>query len=69
MHEVVAGERRVDGRTYARSLDDIARKGFGIGVIDIRVRAIDLPTNVSASVYERMESERLKIAQEHRSQR
>lgn len=67
MHEVVAGEREELMDELTRSLDDIARKEFGIGVIDIRVRAIDLPTNVSASVYERMESERLKIAQEHRS--
>ncbi|MBK8970307.1 MAG: protease modulator HflC [Hahellaceae bacterium] len=67
MHEVVAGEREELMDELTRNLNDIARKEFGIAIIDIRVRAIDLPTNVSVSVYERMESERLKIAQEHRS--
>ena len=67
MHEVVAGEREELMGELTSSLDAIARQEFGIEIIDIRVRAIDLPANVSASVYERMESERLKIAQEHRS--
>lgn len=67
MHEVVAGEREELMDELTANLDEIAREEFGIKIIDIRVRAIDLPANVSASVYERMESERLKIAQEHRS--
>ncbi len=67
MHEVVAGEREELMDELTANLDRIAQDEFGIAIIDIRVRAIDLPTNVSASVYERMESERLKIAQEHRS--
>lgn len=67
MHEVVAGEREELMEELTKSLDRIARQEFGIEINDIRVRAIDLPTQVSNSVYERMESERLKIAQEHRS--
>lgn len=67
MHEVVAGEREELMEELTKSLDRIARVEFGIEINDIRVRAIDLPTQVSNSVYERMESERLKIAQEHRS--
>ena len=67
MHEVVAGEREELMEELTKSLDRIAREEFGIEINDIRVRAIDLPTQVSNSVYERMESERLKIAQEHRS--
>ena len=67
MHEVVAGEREELMEELTSNLDRIARQEFGIEINDIRVRAIDLPTKVSDSVYERMESERLKIAQEHRS--
>lgn len=67
MHEVVAGEREEIMDELTRNLDRIAREEFGIEIIDIRVRAVELPTNVSNSVYERMQSERLKIAQEHRS--
>ncbi|AZZ90806.1 protease modulator HflC [Hahella sp. KA22] len=68
MHEVVAGEREELMEELTKSLDQIARTEFGIEINDIRVRAIELPTRVSDSVYERMESERLKIAQQHRSQ-
>ncbi|ABC32049.1 HflC protein [Hahella chejuensis KCTC 2396] len=68
MHEVVAGEREELMEELTKSLDQIARAEFGIEINDIRVRAIELPTRVSDSVYERMESERLKIAQQHRSQ-
>ncbi len=67
MHEVVAGEREELMEELKEELDLLTRKEFGIEINDIRVRAIDLPTKVSDSVYERMESERLKIAQEHRS--
>ncbi|WP_020407583.1 protease modulator HflC [Hahella ganghwensis] len=67
MHEVVAGEREELMEELKEELDFLTRKEFGIEINDIRVRAIDLPTKVSDSVYERMESERLKIAQEHRS--
>ncbi len=67
MHEVVAGEREELMEELKEELDILTREEFGIEINDIRVRAIDLPTKVSDSVYERMESERLKIAQEHRS--
>ena len=67
MHEVVAGEREELMEELKEELDLLTREEFGIEINDIRVRAIDLPTKVSDSVYERMESERLKIAQEHRS--
>jgi membrane protease subunit HflC len=37
-------------------------------VIDVRVKQIDLPPDVSESVYQRMNAEREKEAREHRSQ-
>lgn len=41
---------------------------FGIDVIDIKVKRVDLPQNVSESVYQRMEAERNRVAKDLRSQ-
>jgi membrane protease subunit HflC len=42
--------------------DEKGGKGLGIEIIDIRIIRIDLPKEVSASVYRRMESERAAVA-------
>ena len=41
--------------------------GLGVEVVDIRVMRIDLPEEVSSSVYRRMEAERARVAREFRS--
>jgi membrane protease subunit HflC len=41
---------------------------FGIKLIDIRIKHIDLPQEVSNSVYQRMRAERERVAREFRSQ-
>jgi membrane protease subunit HflC len=41
---------------------------YGIELIDIRIKRIDLPEEVSSSVYRRMEAERERVAREFRSQ-
>lgn len=43
-------------------------KELGIDVVDVRIKRIDLPTEVSAAVFERMRAERERIATEHRAQ-
>jgi membrane protease subunit HflC len=40
---------------------------LGVEVVDIRVMRIDLPDEVSSSVYRRMEAERARVAREFRS--
>ncbi len=45
------------------SADDI-----GIGVIDLRVKKINLPDEISDSIYARMRAERETVARRHRSQ-
>jgi membrane protease subunit HflC len=40
----------------------------GIEVVDVRIKQINLPTEVSSSIYQRMQAERLAVASEHRSQ-
>ncbi len=42
-------------------------KGLGVDIIDVRIKRIDLPDEVSASVYKRMESERERVARDFRS--
>ena len=43
-------------------------KDLGIEIVDVRIKRIDLPQEVSSSVYRRMEAERARIAREFRSQ-
>lgn len=43
-------------------------KEFGIELVDVRIKRIDLPDEVSNSVYRRMEAERERVAREFRSQ-
>ena len=40
---------------------------LGIDIIDVRIKRIDLPTEVSTAVFERMRAERERVATEHRS--
>ncbi len=46
----------------------VALRRLGVEVVDVRVKQIDLPPDVSESVYRRMNAEREKEAREHRSQ-
>lgn len=67
LHEVVSGERDVLMADITASLDRMARKELGIEVLDVRVKAIDLPKEVNRSVFERMSTEREREAREHRA--
>ena len=67
LNEVVSGQRDQLMDDIIASLDGIAREELGIAVVDVRVKRIDLPPQVSDSVFERMKSEREKEAQEYRS--
>ncbi|MGV8146540.1 MAG: protease modulator HflC [Alkaliphilus sp.] len=48
--------------------DMIARRDFGIEVIDVRMKRVDLPVGVQAAVFARMEAERNRIAKESRAE-
>lgn len=45
-----------------------AVKGFGIDLIDVRIRRVDLPEEVQASVFARMKAERERIAKRYRAE-
>ena len=68
MHEVVSGERDELMDNLTTSLNSIAQEELGVEIIDVRVKQIDLPPEVSSSVYSRMNAEREKEAREHRSE-
>ena len=65
--EVVSGEREELIQSLTTSLSKIAQEEFGIVVTDVRVKRIELPPDVSDSVYARMRTEREREARELRS--
>lgn len=67
MHEVVSGERDELMFELTSRLNEIARKELGIEILDVRVKGIDLPPEVSSSVFSRMATEREREAKEHRA--
>jgi len=67
VHEVVSGERDLLMEQLTQRMNSITQEELGIQVVDIRVKMIDLPPNVSESVYLRMNTERQEEAQELRS--
>lgn len=67
LHEVVSGRRDELMAELTESMNLSAIELLGIEVIDIRVKRIDLPTDVSDSVYARMAADREKEAREYRS--
>ncbi|CUB05842.1 protease modulator HflC [Marinomonas fungiae] len=67
MHEVVSGQREELMTELRDRIDEVAQNELGITIVDIRVKRIDLPPDVSESVYQRMRTEREREAREHRS--
>jgi len=68
VQEVVSGEREQLMTDLTTELTSVAQEELGVEVVDVRVKQIDLPPDVSESVYRRMNAEREKEAREHRSQ-
>ena len=67
VHEVVSGERDKIMEEMRDKADLDARK-IGVQIVDVRLKRVDLPTEVSESVYRRMEAERKRVANELRSE-
>jgi membrane protease subunit HflC len=66
VREVLATQReQVMQGVHARLADDA--KSFGIEIVDVRTKRVDFHTNITESVYRRMESERKRVASELRS--
>lgn len=67
LREVVSGERDALMRSITDDLNATVLESLGIEVVDVRVKRIDLPDEVSSQVYRRMTAEREKEARELRS--
>ncbi len=67
MHEVVSGERDELMQELTLELNQIAQQELGMEVLDVRVKGINLPPEVSSSVFSRMATEREKEARDHRA--
>jgi len=67
IRQVVSGER-------SQMMTNLTEGGnqevsqFGIEIVDVRIKQIELPEDVANSVYQRMRAERERIAKEHRAQ-
>lgn len=67
LNEVVSGERDEVMAEVIKRLSALAEKELGVAIIDVRVKGVELPSEVSSSVYERMRTEREREARELRS--
>ena len=65
-HEVVSGEREKIMTVLREKTDADARK-IGVQVLDVRLKRVDFPPEISDSVYRRMEAERKRVANELRA--
>ncbi len=68
LHEVVSGERDQLMKHLTENLNTTVRDSLGVEVVDVRVKGIDLPPEVSEQVYRRMQAEREKEARVLRSE-
>ena len=67
VQDVISGERSEIMEILRQRADRDSRQ-IGIQVLDVRLKHVDYPKEVSESVYQRMEAERKRVANELRSQ-
>ena len=65
--EVISGDRAEIMELVRRDVDSEASE-FGVEVVDVRLKRVDLDPEVSERVYSRMEAERARVAKELRAQ-
>lgn len=67
VHDVVSGERDTIMTVVREKVDEDAKE-IGVAIVDVRLKRVELPQEVSESVYRRMAAERQAVAAELRSQ-
>ncbi len=65
--QIVSGERSAL-MNQAMEQASQSSKELGIEIVDVRVKQINLPNEVSNAIFQRMRAERAAVAREHRSQ-
>ncbi len=67
VHDVVSGARdKIMAEVQKKA--DADMRAIGVEIVDVRLKRVDYPTDVSESVYRRMETERKRVANELRSE-
>jgi modulator of FtsH protease HflC len=66
VHDVISGERDKIMQVVREKVDADMKK-IGMQIVDVRLKRVDLPQEVSESVYRRMDAERKSVAAELRS--
>jgi membrane protease subunit HflC len=66
IQDVVSGERSAIMDILTVSANEAAQE-FGIDIVDVRIKRIDLPVEVSSAVFQRMQAERKRVAQDFRA--
>ncbi len=67
VHEVVSEDRDDIMKSVRERANQDAKK-IGVAIIDVRLKRVDLPQEVSESVYKRMDAERKSVANQLRSE-
>lgn len=65
--DIIGAKREPIMQTVGSHVNEVALKEFGIEVIDVRMKRVDLPEGVQEAVFARMRAERERIAKEHRA--
>ncbi|MES2663831.1 MAG: protease modulator HflC [Pseudomonadota bacterium] len=68
LSEAVSGERNLLMQEVQKAVDGMAQQKFGINVVDVRVKQIELSRSVLSGVYDRMRAERIEEANDLRAQ-
>lgn len=66
IQDAISGERSQIMNIITKQIEEQAKQ-FGIEVVDVRIKRIELPAEVSSAVYRRMEAERARVAKDLRS--
>ncbi|MDR2260686.1 MAG: protease modulator HflC [Azoarcus sp.] len=66
VHDVISGERDAIMRQMSERADKDARS-IGVEIVDVRLKRVEYPDEVSANVYSRMQAERQRVANERRA--
>ncbi|MFV0371846.1 MAG: protease modulator HflC [Azonexus sp.] len=67
VHDVISGERdKIMDRMREKA--DVDARRIGVKIVDVRLKRVELPDEVSGAVYSRMEAERKRVANELRSE-
>ncbi|OJI55891.1 protease modulator HflC [Vibrio vulnificus] len=64
----IDGERDLIMSNVLKDTRESAMKDLGVRVVDFRMKKINLPDEISESIYRRMRAERESVARKHRSQ-